>query len=145
MTVSVEEPAQRLSPRAYGATAFVATLLVFVCFAKFGLSAERSLKVAKAANHFRKFSTKRALTAEDTNAYATEIIGSNFSQITKAYEAGMKGDIGQFNAVMERAAEKAAALFFCPVARVWRLLPQLPKKRGRHRNPGGGPAEAAVQ
>lgn len=73
---------------------------------KFGLSAERSLKVAKAANHFRKFSTKRALTAEDTNAYASEIIGSNFAQITKAYEAGMKGDLGQFNAVMERAAEK---------------------------------------
>jgi flagellar biosynthesis/type III secretory pathway protein FliH len=73
---------------------------------KFGLSAERSLKVAKAANHFRKFSTKRALTAEDTNAYATEIIGSNFSQISKAYEAGMKGDLGQFNTVMEKAAAK---------------------------------------
>jgi flagellar biosynthesis/type III secretory pathway protein FliH len=73
---------------------------------KFGLSAERSLKVAKAANHFRKFATKRALTAEDTNSYATEIIGSNFSQITKAYEAGMKGDIGQFNEVIEKAAEK---------------------------------------
>lgn len=73
---------------------------------KFGLSAERSLKVAKAANHFRKFSTKRALTAEDTNAYATEIIGSNFSQITKAYESGMKGDLSSFNAVIDRAAEK---------------------------------------
>lgn len=73
---------------------------------KFGLSSERSLKVAKAANHFRKFSTKRALTAEDTNAYATEIIGSNFTQITKAYETGMKGDLGAFNAVIEKAAEK---------------------------------------
>ena len=73
---------------------------------KFGLSAERSLKVAKAANHFRKFSTKRALTAEDTNAYASEIIGSNFEQISDAYEAGMKGDLTAFNAVMEKAAEK---------------------------------------
>ena len=73
---------------------------------KFGLSAERSLKVAKAANHFRKFSSKRALTAEDTNAYATEIIGSNFAQITKAYESSMKGDLSSFNAVMEKAAEK---------------------------------------
>ncbi|MFP5384648.1 MAG: Yae1 family protein [Bacteriovoracia bacterium] len=73
---------------------------------KFGLSAERSLKVAKAANHFRKFSTKRALTSEDTNAYASEIIGSDFEQITKAYEAGMKGDLSDFNEVMERAAEK---------------------------------------
>jgi flagellar biosynthesis/type III secretory pathway protein FliH len=73
---------------------------------KFGLSAERSLKVAKAANHFRKFATKRALTAEDTNAYATEIIGSNFAEITKAYEAGMKGEVGEFQEVLERAAEK---------------------------------------
>ncbi len=42
MTVTAEahEPAQRLSPRAYGATAFVATLLAFVAFARFGLSAE---------------------------------------------------------------------------------------------------------
>jgi flagellar biosynthesis/type III secretory pathway protein FliH len=73
---------------------------------KFGLSAERSLKVAKAANHFRKYSSKRALTAEDTNAYATEIIGSDFKAITKAYESGMKGDLGAFNAVMEKAAQK---------------------------------------
>ena len=42
MTVSAEaqEQAPRLSPRAYGATAFVATLLVFVAFAHFGLSAK---------------------------------------------------------------------------------------------------------
>lgn len=73
---------------------------------KFGLSAERSLKVAKAANHFRKFSSKRALTAEDTNAYATEIMGSNFASITKAYENGMKGDISGFNSVIEKAAAK---------------------------------------
>jgi flagellar biosynthesis/type III secretory pathway protein FliH len=73
---------------------------------KFGLSAERSLKVAKAANHFRKYSSKRALTAEDTNAYAAEIIGADFNQITKAYESGMKGDLSSFNAVMEKAAKK---------------------------------------
>src|SRR5919201_672696 len=42
VTVSAEaqEQAPRLSPRAYGATAFVATLLVFVAFAHFGLSAK---------------------------------------------------------------------------------------------------------
>ena len=73
---------------------------------KFGLSAERSLKVAKAANHFRKYSSNRALTAEDTNAYASEIIGADFASITKAYESGLKGDLSAFNAVMEKAAEK---------------------------------------
>ncbi len=74
--------------------------------AKFGLSVDRSVKVAKAANHFRKFSTKRALTAEDTNAYAVELIGVNFSQITKAYESGVKGDLEAFNSVIDKAAQK---------------------------------------
>lgn len=73
---------------------------------KFGLSTDRSLKVAKAANHFRKYSTHRALTAEDTNAYASEIIGSDFKTITSAYEKGMKGDLSSFTSVMEKAAEK---------------------------------------
>ncbi len=73
---------------------------------KFGLSADRSLKVAKAANHFRKQVSKRALTAEDTNAYATEIIGSDFSQISEAYEQTLKDDVLAFESVLERAAEK---------------------------------------
>lgn len=73
---------------------------------KFGLSAERSLKIAKAANHFRKFSTKRALTAEDTNAYASEILGADFKAIEKAYSQSMKGDLSALNAVLEKAAAK---------------------------------------
>jgi flagellar biosynthesis/type III secretory pathway protein FliH len=73
---------------------------------KFGLSADRSLKVAKAANHFRKYSSQRALTAEDTNAYATELIGANVSTIVKAYENSMKGDISGYQSVMQAAAAK---------------------------------------
>jgi len=73
---------------------------------KFGLSAERSLQVAKAANHFRKQSTSRALTAEDTNAYASEIVGSSFKSIEKAFDASMKGDISGLSSIMEKAAEK---------------------------------------
>ena len=73
---------------------------------KFGLSAERSLKVAKAANHFRKYATKRALTSEDTNAYATELVGVNFKTIEKAYENTMKGDTSDLQNVLEKAAEK---------------------------------------
>ena len=73
---------------------------------KFGLSAERSLKVAKAANHFRKFSSKRALTSEDTNAYASEIIGSDFKAIEKAYDKGMKGDLTGYTSILSKAAEK---------------------------------------
>ena len=73
---------------------------------KFGLSAERSLQVAKAANHFRKQSTSRALTAEDTNAYATELVGASFKSIEKAFDASMKGDISGLSSIMEKAAEK---------------------------------------
>lgn len=73
---------------------------------KFGLSAERSLKVAKAANHFRKYSTSRALTAEDTNAYSTEIVGADIKAIEKAYEGVMKGDSAAYNSVLAKAAAK---------------------------------------
>lgn len=67
---------------------------------KFGLSAERSLKVAKASNHFRKFASKRALTNEDTNAYVSEMIGSNLSTIEAAAKAG------DMSSVIEAAAKK---------------------------------------
>lgn len=73
---------------------------------KFGLSAERSLKVAKASNHFRKYSTKRALTSEDTNAYAKELIGSDFRAVAKAYENSKKGDLSDLNSILDKAAEK---------------------------------------
>lgn len=73
---------------------------------KFGLSAERSLKIAKASNHFRKFSSSRALTAEDTEAYASEIIGTDFDSIAEAYKQGMKGDLSAFSEVISVAAEK---------------------------------------
>ncbi len=67
---------------------------------KFGLSAERSLKVAKASNHFRKYASKRALTNEDTNAYVTEMIGVDLKAIESAYEAG------NMKSVLEAAAVK---------------------------------------
>lgn len=73
---------------------------------KFGLTAERSLKIAKAANHFRKYSSKRALTSEDTNAYASEIIGSDFRAIERAYENSMRGDVTGFTSILSKAAEK---------------------------------------
>ena len=67
---------------------------------KFGLSAERSLKIAKAANHFRKFASKRALTNEDTNAYVTEMIGVDLKTIEAAKESG------NMQSVLEAAAQK---------------------------------------
>jgi hypothetical protein len=73
---------------------------------KFGLSAERSLKIAKAANHFRKFATTRALTADDTNAYAEEIIGVNFQSIERAFDSTRRGNLSDLSSIMEKAGEK---------------------------------------
>jgi flagellar biosynthesis/type III secretory pathway protein FliH len=73
---------------------------------KFGLSSDRSLKVAKAANHFRKFSSVKTLTEEDTSAYAKEMIGADFSEISKAFESSMKGNLTAMSSVLEKAAEK---------------------------------------
>jgi flagellar biosynthesis/type III secretory pathway protein FliH len=67
---------------------------------KFGLSNERSLKVAKASNHFRKYASKRALTNEDTNAYVTEMIGVDLKTIEAAHEAG------NMKSVLDAAAVK---------------------------------------
>lgn len=73
---------------------------------KFGLSAERSLQVAKAANHFRKQASSRSLTSEDTNAYASELIGVSFDKLSKAYSNSAKGDISDLSSILEKAAEK---------------------------------------
>src|SRR5690606_13451960 len=73
---------------------------------KFGLSADRSLKGAKAANHFRKQVSVRALTAEDTNAYAKELVGVDFATLGSAYENSLKGDFSNFNSIVDKAAEK---------------------------------------
>ncbi len=67
---------------------------------KFGLSNERSLKIAKASNHFRKFASKRALTNEDTNAYMSEMVGVNLKALENAYSEG------NMQSVLESAANK---------------------------------------
>lgn len=67
---------------------------------KFGLSAERSLFVAKVSNHFRKYASKRALTNADTNAYMEDLTGSNLKTLENAVKAG------EMKSVLERAAAK---------------------------------------
>ncbi len=67
---------------------------------KFGLSADRALKVAKASNHFRKYASKRALTNADTNSYFEELTGSDLKTIEAAYRSG------NMQSILETAAEK---------------------------------------
>ncbi len=66
---------------------------------KFGLSAERSLQVAKASNHFRK-NAANGLSSEDTSAYVSEIIGTDLKSIEAAHAAG------DMKSVLEVAAKK---------------------------------------
>ncbi len=73
---------------------------------KMDLSAERSIKLAKASNHFRKFSSARALTNDDTSAYMEEMVGSNLASMSSAMDAFKKGDVSEFNARLEAAAVK---------------------------------------
>ena len=58
-----------------------------------GLSSERSLQIAKAANHFRKQASKNALTNEDTAAYVTEIVGSDLKTLEAAHESGDMSEV----------------------------------------------------
>jgi flagellar biosynthesis/type III secretory pathway protein FliH len=72
--------------------------------AKFGLSQERSFKVAKIANHWRKFSTTRAVTADDADAFSEELIGANLKEVEAAVKSSMRGEASELNSLLEKAA-----------------------------------------
>lgn len=95
-----------LEKRAAAVETYLVTEMGKQVKAKFGLSNERSVKIAKAANHFRKFSSSRALTAADTNSYASEIIGVDMGSLQKAYRSSAKGEVSELNSALEKAAEK---------------------------------------
>ncbi|MBY0515923.1 MAG: hypothetical protein K2P81_03370 [Bacteriovoracaceae bacterium] len=71
---------------------------------KFGLSTERSFKVAKISNHWRKFSTSRAVTADDADAFSEELIGANLKEVEVAVKASMKGETNDLNSLLSKAA-----------------------------------------
>jgi len=71
---------------------------------EFGLSEERSLRVAKLAQSWKKLSKARALTDGDANAFTKELTGVNMNTIENAYTAASEGSADQLNNVLERAA-----------------------------------------
>ncbi len=73
--------------------------------AEFGLSEERSLRVAKLASQWERLSKSRAMTAADSDVMAKEIIGTNLREMDEAYMEMIQGNGAHFDTLMTRAAQ----------------------------------------
>ena len=73
--------------------------------AQFGLSEERSLKVAKLAASWEKLAKTRALTNADADAFSYELTGVSISDMENAEKAMLGGSLSEMNAVLNKAAE----------------------------------------
>jgi flagellar biosynthesis/type III secretory pathway protein FliH len=71
---------------------------------QFGLSEERALKIAKISNHWRKFSSSRAVSAEDADAFSTELLGANMKEIESAVKGSLSGETSELNNLIGKAA-----------------------------------------
>ena len=72
---------------------------------EFGLSEERSTKIAKLAATWEKLSKVRGLTNEDADAFAQELAGVNFAQINKAVSSMEQGSASEMGELVSKAAE----------------------------------------
>jgi len=73
--------------------------------AKFGLSEERALQVAKLNTSWTKLSKSRALTDADAEAFSKELTGVSITAMNNAMKAMKEGSASEMNAVLEKAAE----------------------------------------
>ncbi len=71
---------------------------------EFGLSEERSLKVAKLAASWDKLAKTRALTNADADMFAQELAGVNFAEINSAEQSVMNGSMTELNSIITKAA-----------------------------------------
>jgi flagellar biosynthesis/type III secretory pathway protein FliH len=69
-----------------------------------GLSLDRSFKIAKLANHWRKFSSSRQVTTADSNAFAQELVGTSLASMEEAMKAQASGDSSEMNDLLSQAA-----------------------------------------
>jgi hypothetical protein len=72
---------------------------------EFGLSEERSTKIAKLAATWEKLAKVRGLTNEDADAFAQELAGVNFAQINQAVSSMNQGSTTDMGALVAKAAE----------------------------------------
>lgn len=71
---------------------------------EYGLSEDRSLKIAKLASSWEKLAKTRALTNADADAFAVELAGVNFSEIDQAVKSMSEGTLNDMNAIITKAA-----------------------------------------
>ncbi len=72
--------------------------------AEYGLSEDRSLKIAKLASSWDKLAKTRALTNADADAFAVELAGVNFNEIDQAVKSMSEGSLNDMNAIVTKAA-----------------------------------------
>jgi hypothetical protein len=72
----------------------------------FGMSEERSHKVAKLVNGLDKISNRRSLTNREKDLATTEILGVEYVRGMKALENHLQGDSNDFQELLDLAAER---------------------------------------
>src|SRR5690606_35310789 len=73
--------------------------------AKFGLSAERSLQVAKLSAQWQSLSSDRELTTADVDAFSKKLMGSNMLDIQAAMKESLKGNVSRLAEFVAKAPE----------------------------------------
>ena len=72
---------------------------------KFGLSSDRSLKVASLQLAYNKLSSKRSLTSKDQDIFSKQLIGTDYKTAKSALEGHIQGDSADMDNVLDQAAE----------------------------------------
>jgi len=73
--------------------------------AKFGLSQERAIEVAKLQNAYSKISSKRSLTRKDQDTLTKQLVGTNYASAQAALEDHLNGDSAKMEELLDKAAE----------------------------------------
>ncbi len=73
--------------------------------AKFGLSQERAIEVAKLQNAYNKISSKRSLTQKDQDTLTKQLVGTNYASARAALEDHLNGDSVKMEELLDKAAE----------------------------------------
>jgi hypothetical protein len=73
--------------------------------AKYGLSLDRGLKLAKIASNWKKASKTRTMTDADTDSLSQELFGFDLGQGIKAFEEYNRGDSTNFDELIKKAAQ----------------------------------------
>lgn len=72
--------------------------------AEFGLSTERSEKISRVIQTWKKLSRTRTMTKQDADIFSKEITGSKMLSIERAYKKNLEGSSSDYNTIIEKAA-----------------------------------------